>query len=577
MFRTALSRLFLLAWAAAAAHQGHASVAWTADSIGHAAPPLAFENPSHWVASTYDPPAPTPELTPPGSDSVWFVDDFDGRILLSQPRTAATSRLGPGRVGGGDADQHVTLLIDADVTITGQERDGTGAVNPDLREMRVGGEDTTPGDSAFPLAEVIQRSGHFFMEYTTDPDDSDLKIVSDKASTGGAVWEVGGNSRLTVREGVLIGEKTGVVATGGIFRVRGSDVGGVEIGNRLLVLSRSAHWDLTEVDFGGGNVQQQVNRGKSILEFVLDQQGATPIEVDGDLALGSQYTDIFTLTPYVVPGFLRIKLSEPTNAGSGSVGSGSEEVLIRADNIASRVTAFPGSQSQDGVFFDPDRAQSNFPHRVIDRLGTGTVVADYAGVTYTWTAVYDDNSTGLESIEDAFTLTDLVISDPGGSGIHGDFDDLNGLDANDADAMQNAFGTVIGFADAQHLFDLNADQAIDQADLIQLVTHPGFANTELTDFDLDGDTDGSDLSAVQQRFGTTAGALFTDGDATLDAAVSGVDFLLTQRNFTGAVNGTQTIPEPTSIILIAAALVCVRSRLRPRAVVACSDNSVPNC
>lgn len=554
------------------------SVAWNLTS---STANEAFENPANWVASTYDPPAASPELTPPGSDSVWFIDDYDGTIVLSDERTGlnGSTKLGPGRIGGGDADQSVTLFIDNDVTITGQERDETGAVNPDLREMRVGGEDTVPGDSLFPLAQVIQRAGHFNMEYSTDPLDSDLKIVSDKLASGGAVWEVGGTAELTVNEGLLVGEKTGVVSTGGVFRVRGSNVAGVSIGGepgvapqgqgRMLFLSRTSEWDLTDVNLGGFDFKQ-VNRGKSIAEFVLDAGGVTPIEINGDLALGSEVIDLGTLTSFVIPGFLRVKISEPTTAGSGLTGSGNEQVLFRADNIGSRITAFAGSQSQAGVFFDPDRAQSNFPHRVIERPvdtlanpgAVGTVISDYAGVTYTWDVVYNDNNDGLGVIEDAVTLTNLVISDPGGSGIQGDFDDANGLDPADADALQAAFGTSIGFADAQHMFDLNADGAINELDLVQLITHSGFADTTLTDFDLDGDTDSDDATAIFDNVGTTSGALFTDGDSDLDGDVDFADYMNYLRGFTGpgVLASAAVVPEPTSLALLGLTFGCVLLR-----------------
>lgn len=541
--------------------------------------PLEFEEASHWDPSDYDPPPPNPEETPPGSDSVWFIgpyeeDDmqksFDGSIILSQPRTAETSKLGPGRIGGGLANEVIKLYIDTDVTITGQERDDTGAVNPDLREMRIGGDDLTPGDENFPLGMVIQRAGHVHLEYENDPEDSDLKLVSDKEVTGGAVWEVGGTAQLTLHEGLLIGEKSGVTATGGIFRVRGSDVEGVNIGNRLLALSRSSTWDLEEVVYNEGTNDeysaQRVRRGKSIVEFVLDENGVTPIEIDGDLSLGSEFTDIFSNPPvsYVVPGFLRVKISEPTMAGSGDVDSGDEEVLVIADNIDSRIMNpdFEGSQTQAGVFYDPDRETSTFPHRIVAREG-GTVVSEYAGVTYTWDAVYDDNSMGLETLENAFTLTNLTITDPGGSGIQGDFDDANGLDVADANALQAAFGTEIGFADAQHMFDLNADNEINADDLMLLVTHPGFANSTMADFDLDGSADQSDLATLEANYGMASGALFTDGDTDLDGDVDGLDFLAWQRNVAGAAAALASVPEPTTGLLLTIAcgtMFCRRRR-----------------
>lgn len=524
---------------------------------------LTFENADNWDTSDYETPPPTPELTPPGSDSVWFVTNYDGVITSTAPRTEATTKLGPGRLGGGDADQHTIWIIDTDLTITGQERDGTGAVRTDnLREFRLGGDDTTPNDDLYPLVEVIQRSGHFNLEYADNPVEGDLKLISDKNITSGAVWEVGGTAQFSASGRIMVADKDGVVSPGATFRVRGSDVIGVSAADRLLATSRAAYWDLEEIDYGDYSAQK-VNRGKSIVEFVLDQGGVTPIELGGNLTLGSEYVDIDTLGVFVVPGFLRIKIAEPTMAGSGGIGSGNEQVLIRADNIDSRITNFEGSQSQDGVFFDPDRDQSGFPHRVISRDGTGQVISQYAGVTYTWDAVYDDNSLGLEMIEDAVVLTNLVISDPGGSGIHGDFDDANGLDANDANALQTAFGTEIGFQDAQHMFDLNADGQIDKSDLLQLITHPGFANSNIGDFDLDSDTDDADLEILEGNFGTTTGALFTDGDSDLDGDVDGADVLNWMRNVTGG-GSLSAVPEPGGMMLALMAGLALTGRRQRR-------------
>ena len=66
-----------------------------------------------------------------------------------------------------DVASEVTKLIIAndDATFTGNERDETGEVSTNIREIRVGGNDTTPGDSSFPLGIVQQTAGHVWLEY----------------------------------------------------------------------------------------------------------------------------------------------------------------------------------------------------------------------------------------------------------------------------------------------------------------------------------------------------------------------------------------------------------------------------
>ena len=392
-----------------------------------------------------------------------------------------------------------------------------------------------------------------------DPSKASIKLTADKVATGGAVWEVGGTAQLTALD-LLCSNKSDVVGTGSIFRIRGSNVVSVQFGDRVTFESQTAHWDLTDVDYGS-YVQKQANRGKSILEFVLDAGGVTPLESGDNVGMGSLFTDPDTLESWVVPGFLRVKLSEPTTAGSGALGSGNEEVLVKADRLSSGTgiaSVFPDSQSAAGVFFDPDRDMAGYPHRVIERdplsaeSSLGTVISEYAGVTYTWTANYNDNGSGVGTIEDAFVLSDLVISDPGGSGIQGDFDDLNGLDVADANALQNSFGIAIAFDAAQNMYDLNADGEVDELDLAELITHAGFANTSMADFDLDGTVGASDLSTLQANLGTTSGALWSEGDADLDGDVDLADIMEWQRGAT-ATPSLGVVPEPCSVLLLASA------------------------
>ena len=58
---------------------------------------------------------------------------------------------------------------------------------------------------------------------------------------------------------------------GAIFRVRGSGVGTVEVGDAFQVASDAGLWDADRPDQFGNRLR--FNRGKSVTEFVLDAGG----------------------------------------------------------------------------------------------------------------------------------------------------------------------------------------------------------------------------------------------------------------------------------------------------------------
>jgi hypothetical protein len=550
--------------------------------------PMVFENPANWNPATYDPvPTVGNEQAPPGEDSTWFVEGFDGQILMSTPRDGSNNttnaKIGALALGGGDADQVQQLIIATDMTITGRERDGTtGEVREsepgvlDLRELRVGREDTTPyfvggatgsrgtvnssvpGFDQFPWGYVKQTTGTVFAEYLDDVGQSQLKIAGDKDSSAGGLWEVGGDSSLIIAQnGITMGFKD-VVSPGAIFRVRGSQVGTVQAGQRLVVSGLSSSWDTSDEQTFGNIVLAKLNRGKSILEFVLDAGGVTPVETTGDLRIGSQVVDLFTLNTKILYGFMRVKLSEPSTAGTGS----DQVVLVRSDRITSAIDVLdPASQTREGIFYDPDRAGATTAHRPIlrdDNGSPGKVISDYAGVTYTWDIIYTESAGGAIDgiIDDAVVLTNLVKT----GGIEGDFDDLDGLDVKDLTALAAAQGSIslnASMDSAQSPFDLDGDGLIGQSDVAMWITHPGFLGSHFGDFDLDGDVDNGDLAQLQSNLGSTS-ATYGQGDADLDGDVDGGDFLIWQRNF-GALpaavsNLAASVPEPTAALLAGLAL-----------------------
>jgi hypothetical protein len=269
-------------------------------------------------------------------------------------------------------------------------------------------------------------------------------------------------------------------------------------------------------------------------------------------------------------GFLRIKLSEPTTAGSGAAGSDQDLVLVRADRISTRGTPIdPDQDFNDGRFFDPDHPSAVGPHRPLfdsdNSFEPGviyTVTADYAGAQYNWridyeTSIDDLDVTGPEhaGIIDAVILSNLQVVGTPGDYLDGD----STLDADDLTEIAAARGTAILLGSAQNKYDLNADDAVSNLDMVQWITHAQFLNSRMGDFDLDRDVDNADMATFRAGFGASTGATYFQGDADLDGDVDGMDFLTVQRNF-GAPNPPAGVvavgvPEPGSIALALAALV----------------------
>jgi hypothetical protein len=554
--------------------------------------PLSFEDPTNWTPATFDPaPSVGPELTPPGFDSIFFIDDFTGTVVLSNPRSGegGTMALGAMGVGGGNAGQVTRLVIGADATFTGLERTGTGEYNATLRHIRVGLDDLTPaahGDATteFPWGVVKQTAGTVRLamnttEVTTgpvlvapQPERAELLLSSDKNNSAGSIWEVGGSASLIVPDDLRIGDRASITSMpGAIFRARGSGVGRtIEVGDAFQVASDAGLWDADRPDEFGNRLR--FRRGKSITEFVLDAGGVTPITVLDNLDIGdySAVPSVNTSLPSGASeysyGFLRIKLSEPTTAGSGAAGSEGQLVLFRADRISTDVGGLPtGTDFDNGRFFDPDRPSAVGPHQplfdsenAIDGPGViYNVVANYAGATYTWRIDYV-NSLDDDLVEDSVMLSELQVT-----GTPGDYNG-GGLAAADLNQILSARGTAIPLGGAQNQFDLNADDVIDNLDAIQWITHEGFLNSRLGDFDLDRDVDNADLATLKAGFGTAT--TYAAGDADFDGDVDGGDFLVWQRNVGGpnAAAGVAAgaVPEPAAAALALSALVLAPRRRR---------------
>jgi glycosidase len=125
----------------------------------------------------------------------------------------------------------------------------------------------------------------------------------------------------------------------------------------------------------------------------------------------------------------------------------------------------------------------------------------------------------------------------------------------DVSALHNNFGSTTW------LHDLNVDGTVNIADVDTLVTE--LVRTSRGDFNLDRVVDGADLLVWQRNLGA-AGARFDQGDASLNGSVGGDDLALWESSYgtTGPIAasaGAAAVPEPTPWSLTITAALVARS------------------
>lgn len=106
-------------------------------------------------------------------------------------------------------------------------------------------------------------------------------------------------------------------------------------------------------------------------------------------------------------------------------------------------------------------------------------------------------------------------------------------------------------------------------DRTSILAMSGELTASLAEADFNSDTfvDGTDLGVWETGYGMGTGATRSDGDATGDGAVTGADFLVWQRQFTGpsaVVPTVSAIPEPTTAAIVLSAWVFVAGYRRSR-------------
>jgi len=438
---------------------------------------FAFEDAANWAAGTG-------ELAPPGSDSIWFAENNEEDIvlILNDERSGenGTEKMGTfafgGESGANDFNSKFSFVIRNSVTLTAQEWNDGVPSEPGKRSLRLGRENINPiGSGAGGTTEtapwaIIQHEAGT-LKYDEGLGNG-MDFSRDKPNSAGSLYEISGTAELSINGPIRFGDRDngGTRTTpGGIFRVRGSDAT-VNVED-FINESRLGLWD-HDNDHATGLTRMGL--GKFVTEFVLDAGGASPVNVNDELRLGRDET----LDGNVEVGyaFLRMKMSEPTTAGSGDLASDPANGIVlfnfgRVTGGGDLATLF-GGEIGEGRFFDPDRegpgTGADLPH---DALFDGQLVTtEYAGATYQWKINYfeGDGVAPDASLDNTIVLSELSIT-----GTPGDLLQDGTLGTEDRDALIAAIAAPpsIDIATAQNLFDLNADEVIDDADLAAFDTH----------------------------------------------------------------------------------------------------------
>jgi hypothetical protein len=231
--------------------------------------------------------------------------------------------------------------------------------------------------------------------------------------------------------------------------------------------------------------------------------------------------------------------------------------------------------------WDPDVLGDDANINLTDALdvGNGQVLAVESGTEFPWVILweagvefYDGSDTfagntrmffGAGSDEDPISWGEKNITPAGdriflnaidfltgGDGPLGDFNNNGERDLDDIDILSQAI--VSGDSDAK--FDLNGDGLVNADDRGFWVVD--LTNTYFGDSNFDGEFSSSDFVAVftTAKYETGQPATFAEGDWNGDKVFSSADFVAA---FTGGgyeagirEGGLQTVPEPSSIVLI---------------------------
>ena len=142
------------------------------------------------------------------------------------------------------------------------------------------------------------------------------------------------------------------------------------------------------------------------------------------------------------------------------------------------------------------------------------------------------------------------------SNLDGDFNGDGNLNCLDVDALALE---LLSIHDSP-VYDLNGDNTVDIDDLTEWLSVAGANNLasgnayQPGDGNLDGVVDGMDFILWNQNKFTPAAA-FCSGDFNVDGVVDGQDFVVWNANKFTSSDGLSAVPEPTSLLLLLAAIL----------------------
>ena len=159
----------------------------------------------------------------------------------------------------------------------------------------------------------------------------------------------------------------------------------------------------------------------------------------------------------------------------------------------------------------------------------------------------------------------VVVPEPGAC----DFNNDNECNQSDLDLIYGAGNLANGVpvSPATANFDLNADEIIDTVDLdewlSEAATENGFASSYLKgDVTLDGTVDAADLNELALNW-RASGAVWSTGDFTGEGIIDAKDLNHLAINWRQSIPmATQTVPEPSSFVLLATILLVGFARCR---------------
>jgi hypothetical protein len=542
-----------------------------------------FEDENNWDPETYTPvPAAGNELAPPGSNSNFFIRDGNHTVILENERTGlnGSTKLGTFTIGGGTeadnpmtpaveggpGDEISTLIIRNSVNFTSLERNAAGEpVNPDstpvTRPIRIGHEDQQPearlnGQLDFPWGIVLHQAGTFTVDSISNTNDQ-IRLGSNENEQGGSIFEISGG-KLTISDKIRIGDRNAATSSANtVFRIRGSTMGTSKVDPAVFtaddfeVESTSGLWDSERAPYPP---RVRFNRGKGLLEFVLDQGGVTPLVIGDALDIGDTgvvSTNATLAHPdagntLYAPGFLRIKLSRPLLSTTLGMAGEDPLYLTWSDRIVTASLTIPSptplqQEFINGRFHDPDREGPSIfpdtsmqPHAMLAE--DSVVTADYAGASYTWNIEYFEDGGDLD---DNGTIGSYVRLVNGAlNGVLGDLNDDSVLNDADRQELIDAIAAppvtrhqMLG--QAQNLFDLNADDFIDQLDLDVFNTYILAPPALAGDFNMDGNVDAADYVMWRK----TNNGSYADWVRDFGESLAGS-------------GGSGAVPEPTSLALV---------------------------